>query len=171
MANYYTLLSFELTLEPAQMKWADKLFGAANKIVDDYWDGVALDDPISDDAEIQRIAIDLMTDEAGTVIYDFGFDARYSPSEKSIWIVSEESANMDLIADCIQAVMKRFYLTGYISFEFADTCSKMRLNSFGGGAYVITRHGWDAMGSYGIVNQLVEEAVKKSWLQKPIVEH
>jgi hypothetical protein len=59
--------------------------------------------------------------------------------DNSLWIRSDENANLECLVDWIQIVMQRMNWTEPVCFTWANTCSKMHLDSFDGGAVVITQ--------------------------------
>jgi hypothetical protein len=54
--------------------------------------------------------------------------------ESRIWINSGESGDPDSVSDFMRVICPMLNLTGKWGFEWANTCSKLRLESFGGGA-------------------------------------
>jgi len=65
-----------------------------------------------------------------------GFDSVIEPNQ--IWIYTEESGNPDNVAAFLQAYIQRFDSTAVIGFHWSHSCSKPRLDEFGGGAAVVT---------------------------------
>jgi hypothetical protein len=53
------------------------------------------------------------------------------------WIRSDESGQVDLIVDILAKWQEDFKYEQPICFEWAYTCSKPRLNAFGGGSVLI----------------------------------
>lgn len=49
-----------------------------------------------------------------------------------------EYGNVDQVADLVQLYLKKFCPKGYFTMSWADTCSKHRVNEFGGGFCVVT---------------------------------
>ena len=62
---------------------------------------------------------------------------------KTLWISNDESANVNALSAVIQAALKKFKLNDRVGFEYAFTCSKPRLDAFGGGATIVTKDGFD----------------------------
>jgi hypothetical protein len=71
------------------------------------------------------------------VIYRFEKDAQ----DKNLYIYSDESANIEAVAQAIHAVQRHFEIEMPITFTFADTCSKPRVGEFGGGVVAVTKNG------------------------------
>lgn len=66
---------------------------------------------------------------------DFGAQIKIDPD--GIWITEEEFINVEAVAEALSSWVQRLKWTLPISFTWADTCSKPRLDEFGGGAVVI----------------------------------
>ena len=62
---------------------------------------------------------------------------------RPVWVGSEDSGDVDYTADLVQAFLRRFELDLVVAFQWANTCSKPRLDAFGGGAAVISRRNMD----------------------------
>ena len=55
-----------------------------------------------------------------------------------LWLYAEEGADLDSLVGFLQDFLKENRPDSYIGFEWANTCSKMRLDEFSGGAVFIT---------------------------------
>ena len=78
---------------------------------------------------------DLVKESSG--YYYWGFDCDIK--DKTVWLRDSEGCpNLDGVANLIQAYMKKFGRKDVIHFQWAETCSKPRLDSYGGGAFIIT---------------------------------
>jgi hypothetical protein len=77
------------------------------------------------------------------------FDAQWSiepPHDETaavgaLWLFAEEAGCPEHVAAVLEAYLKKFNPTGIITFSWAYTCSKLRVNEFGGGAAVVTADG------------------------------
>ncbi len=58
--------------------------------------------------------------------------------DNSVWVVGEESGDIELIADVVQEFLKAHRPDGYWNATWACTCSKMRIGEFGGGGVFVT---------------------------------
>jgi hypothetical protein len=65
-----------------------------------------------------------------------GFQAEVE--EAGLWIYAEEVGTPEFVVPLVQAYLRRFDPQGCHGFEWANTCSKMRIDEFGGGAVFIT---------------------------------
>jgi hypothetical protein len=91
--------------------------------------------------EIERRYQDWEEDEA-TPDHDdeyYGGWTLHREAEDHLWCYSEESAHMEQLADYVQAVLEKFDLPDKVGWAWAETCSKPRLDEFGGGAVVVTK--------------------------------
>jgi hypothetical protein len=72
--------------------------------------------------------------------YDFedGYTPSWRVEDDGIWIYAAESISVDLMVVILQAYLKKFHPNSFIGFQWADTCSKPRLDEFGGGAVYIS---------------------------------
>lgn len=53
-------------------------------------------------------------------------------------LFAEEAGCPEQVAAVLEAYLKKFHPTGVVTFSWAYTCSKLRVNEFGGGAAVVT---------------------------------
>lgn len=70
---------------------------------------------------------------------DLGFDMEADPESGpgALWIFSESYGDTEHVTAFVLACAEAFELTGRWGFTWALTCSKPRLDGFGGGAQVI----------------------------------
>jgi len=69
------------------------------------------------------------------VARSFTGEASYKPS---LWLYEEESCNLESPIELIHQFFKKFRPTEYLVLSWAETCSKMRVDEFGGGEVLIT---------------------------------
>ncbi len=110
MADYFTRFSVMLPL------------GSAERI------GPAL-------AIYAKLAEDLDRDEEASI----GFDAAASPEvdPAALWLSAKEDGNPEHVIAFVRLCGEAFGLTGRWGFRWALTCSRMRLDGWGGGAHVL----------------------------------
>jgi hypothetical protein len=90
----------------------------------------------------------------------FNFATEEDPSnkdKKQIWIYGDTYFDVDLTAKIIQKFLKRCKLDRIIAFEYSMTCSKMRLDEFGGGAVVISMDKIVIETTQGLIDRIVDE--------------
>ena len=86
--------------------------------------------------EIQRQQAVALFDEEGS---DLGFDVQHDPESGAgaLWISSDEYGEPEHVIAFVLACAGAFDLRGRWGFGWALTCSRPRLDGFGGGAQVI----------------------------------
>jgi hypothetical protein len=71
-----------------------------------------------------------------------------------LWVHDDGGGpHLDLLAACLQEVLAQYHPTGVIEFEWANDCSKPRLDAFGGGAVAI----WSDDMKWGQTSRLLEQ--------------
>ena len=159
MADYYTQVSMFLLYPAENLKWMQKLIGRciwAEEFVNNGCEhtkkslekvyaaavttrhaGAPQGSPWD---ELDDICLSFMVD--GLNLYS-GMDVIYEENDvdlhcPALWVHGDEATNIDLLASCIQEMFKKFKLKDKIGFEWASSCSKPRLDAFGGGAVVVS---------------------------------
>ena len=86
--------------------------------------------------EIQRQKALVLYDEDGS---DLGFDVRHDPETGpgALWISSDEYGEPEHVIAFVLACAEAFDLQGRWGFVWGLSCSKPRLDGFGGGAQLI----------------------------------
>ena len=79
--------------------------------------------------------VDVPEDEA-----DFwpGFQVKFRDDNTTIWFYTVEHGNIHNVAAFVHAFLKKFRLREVFVMNWADTCSKPRIEEFGGGAIIIS---------------------------------
>jgi len=74
-------------------------------------------------------------EEAG----DYGLSIHAELDDDGVWICHDESADIEQLVEILQEwLAEPEGRPKFVGFEFAQVCSKPRLNEFGGGAVVVT---------------------------------
>ena len=83
----------------------------------------------------RTLAEDLDRDEEASI----GFEAAASPEvdPAALWLSAEEDGNPEHVITFVRLCGQAFGLTGRWGFRWALTCSRMRLDGWGGGAHVL----------------------------------
>jgi hypothetical protein len=68
----------------------------------------------------------------------WGFDTEINPKEKTLWCFGEEYVNVQHLGAFLNHFLRVFRENDTITFTYSYTCSKLRLEEFGGGCVVIT---------------------------------
>lgn len=65
----------------------------------------------------------------------------------TVWIYHNEGFTVDAVATLLRAFLVAFPKPGreWLGFEWAETCSSIKVGSFGGGACIVTADGWTTM--------------------------
>ncbi|GGZ32761.1 hypothetical protein [Asticcacaulis endophyticus] len=81
-----------------------------------------------------------MTTELSDDGRDIGFKMKIGSDGLCTWlsIYDDISGNPENVIDFVRRCARALPLTGLWGFEWANTCSKSRLDAFGGGAHVLT---------------------------------
>lgn len=132
MADYYTDFSFMIShLSETEQKWLKEV----------------LQGPETDSSDLdnyEKIARDLaerhgIDADSDSIDFDFWPGADYKFEKNNLWIHSEGGGdNLDNLSTIIQLFLIRFRPADVISVEWANTCSKPRLDAFGGGIVTIS---------------------------------
>lgn len=111
MADYYTQYSAEIAkLTDAEIKWLEAR-------LKDIEDARADDDGLDDDG-----------DDLGQV----------ELQDRTLWFYGRESGDPRAIAEFVQGFLKQFRPNGSFSMGHTFSCSRPRLDGFGGGAVFVT---------------------------------
>jgi hypothetical protein len=98
---------------------------------------------------------------------EWDFRAEFNKAEKSIWISSQnESFNVDQAVEFVQSILKKDESKDVVFFEWANTCTKPRLDGFGGGAVAVSAD--DA--EWIIPSQQQDKAIKALTLRREVTE-
>ena len=138
MADYFTQFSFVIPVTPEQGNWFTQVHSLAAELIGHTEDGEAREN-IKGPQDVVLAALGLAEKRDG----DPCLQVVYDDKEGTVWVGSEDSGDVDYTADLVQAFLRRFDLDRVISFQWANTCSKPRLDAFGGGAVVISRRNAD----------------------------
>lgn len=131
MADYYTEFSFaipdltddETTWLKAAAIWLDAAINTED------------DEHVPPMPELEGVLEDR---ECGT---SFAMEV----DDDGLWIHSDESGDVDEVARFCQAFLRKFRPDEHVAFEWANTCSKPRLDAFGGGAMIVTAEAIESM--------------------------
>ena len=120
MANNY--MQFSTCFPLADENQAKEAMEIARKVAIDYL--------VANEGEEKEDFTDNTTDFNGTSVELDG---------KDLWIYGEEYGNPDLVESVVKALQEHFKIDEPFYLSWAFTCSKMRLDEFGGGAMCVRR--------------------------------
>lgn len=68
-----------------------------------------------------------------------GFDLvrQDAPEGSTLWLHDDDQGDVEAVIRFVLRLAEEFDLTGHWGFQYALTCSRPRLDAFGGGAHVI----------------------------------
>ena len=134
MADYFTKFSFVISVTPEQGDWVAQVHALATELIGYAEDGEAREN-IEGPQDMVLAALGLAEKRDG----DPCLQVVHDDKEGTVWVRSEDSGDVDYTADLAQAFLKRFDLDLVVGFRWVNTCSRPRLDAFGGGAVVISR--------------------------------
>lgn len=90
-----------------------------------------------------------------------GFDYDLSGTDRSIHFYAEEYGNIDTLAELVHAFLVKFRPTSLFKITYAETCSKMRIGEFGGGALVVSKYGVDWVSAHAWAWQKTRDIARR----------
>jgi len=148
---------------------ADWVAECVRSLLEDKKFMASLKADVSDDSflDIQTLLTDITSIAADTgdlyssVACDFELiDDDRNPARNGLYLASDESGDIELVANLLQSAMVKFNINEPVGLEFACTCSKMRADEFGGGAVVIAKDGQYWMNTSTFVQEKIRELNK-----------
>lgn len=133
MSDYYTKLAFTAPFEGEVLEWAETLFSSVQCVLTENEEAVLADLSAQGADEATLKIIRRVANESDYC--DAELDVERTESGR-LFICSD---NVDLVADLLQEVLKRFDVDTAVGFQWAFDCSKPVTDAYGGGACVVTR--------------------------------
>jgi hypothetical protein len=132
MSNNYTQFSFQIVVTKEQAEW----LSAVHALCSDLQEAV--------DGEPPRPPSDPRFASAYTLIEqciagDLSASVEIDAGEGAAWFHADDCGDVEYTADLLAAMLAAFDSDAILSFTWANTCSKPRLDEFDGGAVVITK--------------------------------
>jgi len=154
MANNYQQFSVSVNdLTDEEHAWLDKLLqamaDAPEILLDSENVGEGGEELIADWKKFtEQLGVEL-SDIVKAIAYDDSGDKGYwgqtslsktgeASYKPSLWLYEEESCSLESPIELIHQFFKKFRPTDYLILSWAETCSKMRVDEFGGGEVLIT---------------------------------
>ena len=85
--------------------------------------------------------------------------------DRTLWFCARESGDPQAVAVFVQGFLKRFRPNGTFSMEHTFSCSRPRLDGFGGGAIFVTAERIEHLDTFAWVSERCREHEKR------VVEH
>lgn len=152
MADYWTSFSFAITLNTTDERdWCTRAIAVLDG--DDPGTCVLTDENIATEDDCTTHEHEPPMPELAVVFTEpdwphVSFAAEVEDDD-GLWIHSDESGDVDEAARFVQVFLQKFRPDESVGFEYANTCSKPRLDAFGGGAALITAESIEFMHSGG----------------------
>lgn len=130
MASNYTQFSFRIDATPEQKKWIH----VVHQFCSD--NGGSVDDKPLPDPEY--IAAFTLMEQC--IAGDLGANVNIEDTDREgLWFHADECGDVEYTAELLSSFLTALNLDTILSFSWANTCSKMRLDEFDGGAVVISK--------------------------------
>lgn len=159
MANNYLQFSLSVPLKTkAELSWAAKTLAAVTRL---------FDSPGEFDEKRARalgpLGRRIIDEQWDYLDFQWSLEPTHNNAQVgSLWLYAEESGNPDQVAAVLEEYLKKFDPTGVIAFSWAYTCSKLRVNEFGGGAAVVTADGTKTLDAQSWAEDLAAKFVSST---------
>ena len=154
MANNYLQFSEALTIETAEerawVEWHMELPSKAEEVPEEE------EETSKVYQEYLRIAELYEFDDIYSN-FDFEWEIEESGDKVSMWIYAEEGGNVSNVATFVQQFLRKFHPDKCWSLTWAETCSKMAVGEFSGGAVFVTAEKIEWMGAYDWAQSMQKE--------------
>jgi hypothetical protein len=157
MANNFLQFSLSVTLKTkAELHWCAKTLAAITRLFDSPGE---LDEKRA--RALGTLGRRIIDERWDYLDFQFSIEPTRNDAEGigALWIYGEESGNPDQVALVLEEYLKKFDPTGVITFSWAYTCSKLRVNEFGGGAAVVTADGTKTLDAQSWAEDLASKFV------------
>ena len=130
MANNFTRFSFRLETTESQRDW----------IISVHQQTIVPTSPEKVPTDIIHAAVALMENDYNPV----SITVTKSPTVSSTdtWICAKDSGDIEYTAALVKSTLSHFDLPTIVTFTWASTCDKMRVDEFGGGSIAISKKGY-----------------------------
>ena len=145
MANHYTQFSQSLAIKsPTEEQWlreqlalvyltaSHKLFPAETPQLKEC------DEPYEEMPRFQAEAVQRGVTECSLDFFGFSWDIQKDDGGTSLWIYAEESGDVEQVAYFVQLFLKQFAPDSWWTLTWANTCNRMLVGQFSGGAVLVT---------------------------------
>jgi hypothetical protein len=140
MASYFTTLFFGVKMTQDQFDWLERLHNANYRRVND-------ESPVGNTADLADALAALAEFD------DCSLERLEYEEDDQAAIFSDCEANVEYVAHLCQEFLIKFEIAKAITFEYANTCSRDRLDAYGGGAFVVTRESVRGMSTGQWINE------------------
>lgn len=145
MANNYLQFSSALELfSSEEVSYWKNVLTAIPDLFESYWENQdtreerqKLIDHILDRFDVE-LSEDVFDDFPLTFSYDISDSSPEFNFQGSICFYAEENGSLGFLGEAVQSFFKKFRPNGFFYCSYAETCSKMKIDEFSGGAMVVT---------------------------------
>lgn len=145
MANNYLQFSFKVPMSEEAGRWCQSRLDCLGELA--YG---------TEDAEDAALIEEVRGWELGKVLLDeqtsLGFSSEYEDGALYLW--AEESGDVEHAALFVLEYLRKWEPTGIVGFEYSVSCSKPRVDEFGGGAVVITKNSYVVRSTASLLDAL-----------------
>ena len=149
MANNFAQFSFSLETTESQRDW----------IIGVHQQTIVPASPEKVPTDIIHAAVALMENDYNPV----SITVTKSPTVGSTntWICAEDSGDIEYTAALVKSMLSHFDLPAIVTFTWANTCDKMQVNAFGGGAVAVSKKGY-ILDDTNSVTEKLKKALEES---------
>lgn len=91
----------------------------------------------------------------------------HQPKEQAVWVYTEESGNVNGLADLVARFQLRFAIPTPWILEWATTCSRPILDSFSGGAIAVYQGKIQTFWPQGLAERWIKQQVRRQTRAQP----
>ncbi len=120
-------------------------------------------EPVDDGDEkaIQAVMDEMELEDLDGAEYWPGFTYDFEKADTVFWVYSLDSGDLDHVAAIVHAFLKKFRPDDIWVMNWANFCSKPRIEEFDGGAMAVTAQGIEMMGTYAWTLQQIDAWEKR----------
>lgn len=157
MANNYLQFSLSVPLKTkAELRWVAKTLGALTRLFDSPGE---FDEKRA--GALGPLGRRIVEERWDYLDFQFSIEPTRDDAEgvAALWVYAEEAGQPEHVAAVLETFLKKFRPREAIAFSWAYTCSKLRVNEFGGGAAVVTSAGTKMLDAQSWAEDLVAKFV------------
>lgn len=156
MADYYTLVSFEVRASREEADYAKDLYSAIEEAIEDGGGGEIVE--FSDDTpeQVKADALEFYLTHIDEPVIGFNMEEQRCGEDIALWFSVPGEGNIDMLCEFVEHLVIKFSWPPVI-FHWSNTCSKPRTDAYGGGACIITKKGVHYMNTYQWATQKLLE--------------
>lgn len=145
MANHYTQFSQSVAIKnPAEEQWLREQLAlvyltASHKLFPEETPQLKESgEPYEEMPRFQAEALQRGVSDCSLDFVGFSWDIQQDERNSSLWIYAQESGDVEQVAYFVQLFLKQFAPEGWWTLTWANSCSRMLVGQFSGGAVLVT---------------------------------